>query len=395
MQKHPGLFIVIEGSDGSGKTTQFHLTVERLKAVGHEVRIFKFPQHEEQSSFFVEKYLKGEYGPAKHVSPYTASLFYALDRYHASAAIKEALDSGAIVVADRYVGSNMAHQGSKFINAAEQRGFFLWDDDLEYRLLGIPRPNLNIFLEVPIEISTKLMSSRTKWSYSDAKLDEHEADVQHLSNTIAAYGHLCKLFPKDFKKIRCVHDNQLLGIVDINNKIWEIIKPLLPQPRHHGKGSILKLDIPIDDQQRTSIKPEKISSIVESKANKLQKKQDLQTALKLLKATPHNELSLLSNGDDHDSWEKWSYQIKKKKLLQKLPKLLEFAQYTFQTGSVDSDKLILSAKDLLEGNIASRKLYESLVNLVCDVHPLLGQYLIENLKETNQVGFDRKSSKRS
>ena len=80
MHNHPGLFIVIEGADGSGKSTQFTLTVERLRAVGHDVQIFKFPQYGEPSSFFIKAYLNGDYGPANEVSPYTASLFYALDR---------------------------------------------------------------------------------------------------------------------------------------------------------------------------------------------------------------------------------------------------------------------------------------------------------------------------
>ncbi len=241
MQDHHGVFLVIEGSDGSGKSTQFRLTVERLRAVGHEVEVFKFPQHGESSSYFVNSYLSGEYGPATQVSPYTASLFYALDRYHASSKIREALLSGKVVIADRYVGSNMAHQGSKFTNVAEQRGFFIWEDNLEFELLGIPRPNLNIYLRVPVEISVKLMGSRQKLGYTDKKIDQHEADLEYLQKTVATYDLLCKLFPKDFKEINCTQAGQLLSIVEINNRIWQIIKPLLPKPKHQPKGAVLSL----------------------------------------------------------------------------------------------------------------------------------------------------------
>jgi dTMP kinase len=133
-----GIFIVLEGVDGSGKSTQFRLLSERLKAVGYDVEVFKFPQYDQSSSHFIKKYLNGDYGNASEISPYTASLFYALDRYEASPRIKDALHKGKIVLSDRYVGSNMAHQGGKFTNSGEQRGFFIWEDGLEFQMLGIP-----------------------------------------------------------------------------------------------------------------------------------------------------------------------------------------------------------------------------------------------------------------
>src|SRR3989338_2476007 len=261
MQNHPGVFIVIEGADGSGKSTQFRLSVERLRAVGHDVQIFKFPQYGEPSSFFIKAYLNGDYGPANDISPYTASLFYALDRYHASSKIRAALKEGKVVVADRYVGSNMAHQGSKFTALAQQRGFFIWEDSLEFELLGIPRPDINLYLRVPLEISTKLMGGRSKRGYTDKKLDQHEADTQHLQKTIATYDLLCKLFPKDFKEIDCVEDGQLLDIVKINDHIWQTIKPLLPEPKHKGKGAVIILGQSAGDPKtRAKVKQSKSDS---------------------------------------------------------------------------------------------------------------------------------------
>lgn len=246
MQDHHGIFIVLEGSDGSGKGTQFRILSERLKAVGHEVAIFDFPRYNEPSSHFVKHYLNGDYGPASEISPYTASFFYALDRYEASPQIKKSLDVGKVVLANRYVGSNMAHQGTKFDTLSEQRGFFMWADNLEYQLLGIPRPSINLVLKVPAEVSFELIARKSDRSYTSKKRDEHEADIEHIKKAVAAYDLLCKLFPRDFKEIDCTRNGQILTIVQISDKIWESLKPLLPLPRRRGKGIVLRLDQPIN-----------------------------------------------------------------------------------------------------------------------------------------------------
>lgn len=237
-----GVFIALEGSDGSGKGTQFRLLTERLKAVGHEVAAFDFPRYDEASSHFVKKYLNGEYGPANEVSPYTASIFYALDRYEASPQIIMALKDGKVVLANRYVGSNMAHQGAKFTSLAEQRGFFMWADSLEYEMLKIPRPSLNLLLKVPPEISYELVAKKQKRSYTAKKRDQHEADKDHIRRAAAAYDLLCKLFPRDFKEINCSTDAKILSVIEINDLIWDVIKPLLPPPKHPGKAVTLQLN---------------------------------------------------------------------------------------------------------------------------------------------------------
>ncbi len=228
MQNPTGTFLVLEGADGSGKGTQFKLLTERLKAVGYEVEVFDFPQYESDSSFFVKKYLNGELGPANQISPYTASLFFALDRYEASGRIRQALRDGKIVLSNRYVGSNMAHQGSKLRDPMEQRSFFVWEDSLEYQLLNLPRPNLNIFLRVPAETSFDLISKKQARSYTSESRDQHEKDLEHLRNSVKTYDLLCEIFPNDFKAIDCMRDNQLMTIPEINNIIWEIIQPALP-----------------------------------------------------------------------------------------------------------------------------------------------------------------------
>lgn len=155
-----GIFITVEGSDGSGKGTQSKLLTDRLEKMGYDIAKFDFPQYEEPSSYFLKEYLNGNYGTGKEVGPYTASLFFALDRYQASFKIREALDAGKIVITNRFTGSNMAHQGTKFANVEERRGYFIWLDNLEFQMLGIPRPDYNFVLNVPAEIAQKLVDQK-------------------------------------------------------------------------------------------------------------------------------------------------------------------------------------------------------------------------------------------
>lgn len=243
MQNPPGTFIVLEGADGSGKTTQFKLLRERLQAVGYEVEVFDFPRYDKESSYFIKRYLNGDYGPAVKVSPYTASLFYALDRYEAASSIRKALSGGKIVLSDRFVGSNMAHQGSKFTDPIEQRSFFVWEDSLEFQLLNIPRPTLNIFLRVPADVSYGLISGRGTRTYTSKSHDEHEGDIEHLRKSVATYDLLCQLFPNDFKAVECTQNGRLMDIPAINNRIWQLIKPFLPdKPSMPGHSVVVNLD---------------------------------------------------------------------------------------------------------------------------------------------------------
>jgi len=238
-----GILIVLEGSDGSGKGTQFKLLSERLKAAGYDVATFDFPRYDSESSYFVRQYLNGKFGPAADISPYTSSLFYALDRYEAAKDIRTELAAGKIVLCNRYVGSNMAHQGAKFSDTGEQRGFFVWEDNLEYEMLKIPRPDISLILRVPAEVSFRLISQKNQRSYTDKSHDEHEADLGFLKKSVATYDVLCQLFPKDFLAIECSRNGQLLNVPQISNLIWERIKPLLPADRPHaGHSAVVTLD---------------------------------------------------------------------------------------------------------------------------------------------------------
>ena len=236
MKAKTGKFFVIEGTDASGKTTQFELLGKKLAAEGYDVVTFDFPQYDEESSYFVREYLNGAYGNVDEVGPYTSSVFYALDRFSAKLAISAALKEGKIVLANRFTGSNMAHQGTKFAHPEERRGYFIWLDNLEYQMLGIPRPTISTVLRVDAATSKKLLDKRASESEDYVK-DIHEADLDHLKKSVSVYDDLCTLFPKDFARIDCVRNKKLLSPEQVHELVWGSIEPMLPKATKK-KGSI-------------------------------------------------------------------------------------------------------------------------------------------------------------
>ncbi|HSX36281.1 MAG TPA: FAD-dependent thymidylate synthase [Patescibacteria group bacterium] len=258
MPTQQGTFIVIEGTDGSGKGTQFKLLSERLMQAGYQVATFDFPQYDLPSSYFVKRYLNGDYGSAEEVGPYTASLFYALDRYEAAPKIRQALAEGKIVLANRFTGSNMAHQGTKFNNPEERRGYYIWLDNLEFEMLHIPRPTMSFVLRVPAEISQQLVDQKTERSYTDKKRDLHEADLSHLQRAVDVFDDLTQLFPKDFQRIDCVRDNKLLDIETVQAILWGKISPMLPPPPQleMPMPSVAAAVAPAPQQQLATLKQE-------------------------------------------------------------------------------------------------------------------------------------------
>ncbi len=219
-----GIFIVIEGSDGSGKGTQFKIIGDRLKEQGHEVATYDFPQYDQESSYFVREYLNGKYGDANELGAYVPSLFFALDRFQASQSIKKDLEAGKIVLSNRLTGANLAHQGQKIDDEAEKTKYYDWLYDLEFNILDIPKPDINIVLLVPAEIAQKLVDKKAARTYTDKKRDIHEADLNHLERSVAAYKKLCEQFPEQFIAIEGVQGDILLPIPEVTELIWHKIK---------------------------------------------------------------------------------------------------------------------------------------------------------------------------
>ena len=237
---HQGIFIAIEGSDGSGKETQYKLLAERLKAEGFDVATYDFPQYDSESSYFVKEYLNGNYGSSQAIGPYIPSVFYALDRYSAAKRIAADLAAGKVVLSNRYTGSNMAHQGTKFASSDERRAFFTWVDQLEFGMLDIPRPDLNVVLLVPAKIAQNLVDQKQKRRYTWRKRDLHEADLSHLEKAVEVYQELCSTFKQNFTQIDCTVDGGLMGIPTVNNLIWERVQPMLGKLRKksHSEPSL-------------------------------------------------------------------------------------------------------------------------------------------------------------
>jgi dTMP kinase len=176
-----GKLIVIEGLDGSGKSTQLDLLYENLKKMGIDCKTVSFPDYEHESSTLVKMYLAGEFGEKPgDVNAYAASTFYAVDRY---ASFKkywgEYYNGGGVVIAGRYVTSNAVHQNSK-LSEDKWEDFLNWLYDFEYNKIGIPKPDKVIFLDMPIEVSQKLLSKR--YNGDENKKDVHERDVEYLSS---------------------------------------------------------------------------------------------------------------------------------------------------------------------------------------------------------------------
>jgi len=218
-----GIFIVIEGSDGSGKTTHFNLLLEYLKEQGKDVVAYKFPQYDKPSSYFSVQYLNGAYGDADTLGAYKPSLFYALDRFEASRAIRADLAAGKVVLCDRFVGSNMAHQGQKISDDKEREAYFEWIYNLEFNILDIPEPDLNLVILMPPKLAKKLMNEREKRTYTNKQHDIHEADINHLTRAVATYEELCIRFADTFTAVKCVDDaGKLRSIDDIQVEIRQI-----------------------------------------------------------------------------------------------------------------------------------------------------------------------------
>ena len=219
-----GKLIVIEGTDGSGKSTQFKLLTQRLTREGRDFRQIVFPQYSEPSSALIRMYLSGEFGQRPgDVNAYAASAFYAVDRY---ASFKKVwgnyYNGGGLVISDRYTTSNAVHQASKEPPENRQR-FLKWLYEFEYDHLGLPRPDLTLYLDVPTDFTEKLLRAREQDTHTQA--DIHEKDTQYLA-TCRRMG----AFAADYygwTVISCVRDGKMRSMEDIHEEIYRHVRNCL------------------------------------------------------------------------------------------------------------------------------------------------------------------------
>lgn len=222
------MLIVIEGLDGAGKSTQVKLLKEYINSKGLELKYIHFPRYD--ASIYGEliaKFLRGDFGAINQVHPQLVALLFAEDRRDASGIIKEWLNKGYCVLLDRYVYSNIAYQCSKMKNEAEREELRNWIFNTEFNVFGIPKPDINIFLDVPISfVDKKLKESRNDdddRDYLNGKADIHEADIQFQIGVREIYMQQ-SIRDSNFIRVDCGdHQGNMLAPDKIFNRIENVI----------------------------------------------------------------------------------------------------------------------------------------------------------------------------
>ena len=219
-----GKLIVIEGTDGSGKSTQFKLLTSRLEAENQAFQKLIFPQYSEPSSALIRMYLGGEFGNApSDVNAYAASTFFAVDRYASYKKVwGEWYENGGLVVSDRYTTSNAVHQASKEEGEA-QTAFLHWLYELEYDKLGLPRPDLVIYLDVPTDFTEAMM--RRREADTNTTADIHEQDLSYLATCRRTGKAAAEYY--GWTVINCVKDGAMRSIEDIHEEIYRHVAACL------------------------------------------------------------------------------------------------------------------------------------------------------------------------
>ncbi len=212
-----GKLIVLEGLDGSGKSTQMECLMRRLEETGRAYRRIKLPDYDDPSSTLVRMYLDGAFGNrAQDVNAYAASLFYAVDRY---AGYRrhwgEDYRAGKLILADRYATSNAIHQMGK-LPASKWKEFLEWIEDLEYVKNGIPKPDIVFYLDMPVEISQRLMTHR--YGGDEVKKDVHECDIDYLNQCRATASFAARHW--GWRVIRCARNGAPRPIEEIGDEIF-------------------------------------------------------------------------------------------------------------------------------------------------------------------------------
>lgn len=226
-----GKLIVIDGTDGTGKATQTALLVERLRKNGIKVKTINFPQYEK--NFFgalIGECLAGKYGTNYlEIDPHIISVMYAADRWESSKVISQWLKDGYVVVADRYVSANQIHQGGKISDDKERMKFLKWLDTMEHKVFKIPRPDAVIYMNLPVELSLKLLIEKGLWKkkkYLKGKKDLAENDAMHLEMSRRNGMNIVKKL-NAWHQIDCSENNEVLSRERIHDKVFEKVGKLL------------------------------------------------------------------------------------------------------------------------------------------------------------------------
>lgn len=224
-----GKFIVIDGNDGSGKATQTKLLSEYLTQKGITNEKFDFPSYD--TNFFgalIGECLAGKHGDFVHLDPKIASPLYALDRHESAPRIRAALSEEKVVLADRYASSNQIHQGGKIENLQEREDFLLWLEKMEFEILGIPKPDAVVYLDVPVEVSLKLLSEKRALKnghLGEGERDQVEEDRQYLERSHETARWLAEK-ESNWYFVKCEGEDGLRTREDIHAEVVKIFESL-------------------------------------------------------------------------------------------------------------------------------------------------------------------------
>lgn len=215
-----GKLIVIEGLDGSGKSTQLKLLGEKISRLGFAVREIKLPNYDDASSGLVKMYLDGRFGKEpQDVNVYAASSFFAVDRYVSyNCYWKEDYSNGKLILSDRYTTSNAYHQAIK-LPRAQWLAYLKWLEDYEYRKLGIPKPDVVVYLDMPVDISQMLMTER--YLGDEIKKDIHEKNLAYLYKCSEAAMFACEKL--GWQKVKCTAEGIPLSKEAISNEVYSCV----------------------------------------------------------------------------------------------------------------------------------------------------------------------------
>jgi dTMP kinase len=215
------LLVVIEGIDGSGKGTQSARLRDRLLARGLKASLLSFPRYE--ATFFGQRigdFLNGRFGQLNEVDPFLASLLYAGDRLESKAELTRLLAASDVLVLDRYVPSNIAHQAGKRMGA-ERRELADWIEKVEYDLFGLPRPDLVVLLDIPAKDSQELIARKEPRTYTAAAADIQEADTDYLARVRSAYRELAA--QRNWSIVSVVNEEAIRSMEDITAEIEQLV----------------------------------------------------------------------------------------------------------------------------------------------------------------------------
>jgi dTMP kinase len=228
MQK--GKFIVLDGNDGSGKATQSKLLASRLSEAGTSCTMLDFPAYDRNFfGAFIGECLAGTHGDFLHMDPKIASTLYALDRYESSESIRKDLSDGNVIIADRFSSSNQIHQGGKISDEKERIAFLEWLDKMEHEVMGVPRPDLIIYLRVPVETSLKLLLEKraAKNQLLGAGVrDTVEEDRTYLERSHETANWLAS-HQKNWRVVDCESEGGIRSIESIQDEIRQIVDEVM------------------------------------------------------------------------------------------------------------------------------------------------------------------------